>query len=425
MSEEKDLQKTMYRKGMRRGIIGTIIVCAVLVFAGGMFLNHSGSKTRIRVQATEDGKQITKVLSYDSLLDQSTVDKINYLAADIQANYYEDVDVDAMKEGLYQGLFNALDQYSQYFTKEEYDELMKSDVSGSYSGIGATLNQNSDTKQVTVVSVQDGSPAQEAGIQAGDVIVKADDYTAADMELSEFVSHLKGEEGTKVTVQIYRSSDHSYKDLTLTRKSLEIKTVDSQMLENNVGYIRITEFVQTTTGQFETALNDLKAQGMTSLIVDLRSNPGGLVSSVTDILQNIIPKGMIVYTEDKYNNRNEYQSTGEKQLDMPLVVLVNENSASASEIFAGAVKDRQCGTLIGTTTFGKGIVQGIQNLSDGSGAKMTTSRYYTPNGVCIQGKGIEPDITLEYQFLGNDDQAYSYSLDNQIQKALEVLKDQK
>lgn len=423
--EEKDLQKTMYRKGMRRGIIGTIIVCAVLVFAGGMFLNHSGLKTRIRVQATEDGKQVTKVLSYDSLLDQSTVDKINYLAADIQANYYEDVDVDAMKEGLYQGLFNALDQYSQYFTKEEYDELMKSDVSGSYSGIGATLNQNSDTKQVTVVSVQDGSPAQEAGIQAGDVIVKADDYTAADMELSEFVSHLKGEEGTKVTVQIYRSSDHSYKDLTLTRKSLEIKTVDSQMLENNVGYIRITEFVQTTTGQFETALNDLKAQGMTSLIVDLRSNPGGLVSSVTDILQNIIPKGMIVYTEDKYNNRNEYQSTGEKQLDMPLVVLVNENSASASEIFAGAVKDRQCGTLIGTTTFGKGIVQGIQNLSDGSGAKMTTSRYYTPNGVCIQGKGIEPDITLEYQFLGNDNQAYSYSLDNQIQKALEVLKDQK
>lgn len=423
--EEKDLQKTMYRKGMRRGIIGTIIVCAVLVFAGGMFLNHSGSKTRIRVQATEDGKQVTKVLSYESLLDQSTVDKINYLAADIQANYYEDVDVDAMKEGLYQGLFNALDQYSQYFTKEEYDELMKSDVSGSYSGIGATLNQNSDTKQVTVVSVQDGSPAQEAGIQAGDVIVKADDYTAADMELSEFVSHLKGEEGTKVTVQIYRSSDHSYKDLTLTRKSLEIKTVDSQMLENNVGYIRITEFVQTTTGQFETALNDLKAQGMTSLIVDLRSNPGGLVSSVTDILQNIIPKGMIVYTEDKYNNRNEYQSTGEKQLDMPLVVLVNENSASASEIFAGAVKDRQCGTLIGTTTFGKGIVQGIQNLSDGSGAKMTTSRYYTPNGVCIQGKGIEPDITLEYQFLGNDDQAYSYSLDNQIQKAMEVLKDQK
>ena len=423
--EEKDLQKTMYRKGMRRGIIGTIIVCAVLVFAGGMFLNHSGLKTRIRVQATEDGKQVTKVLSYDSLLDQSTVDKINYLAADIQANYYEDVDVDAMKEGLYQGLFNALDQYSQYFTKEEYDELMKSDVSGSYSGIGATLSQNSDTKQVTVVSVQDGSPAQEAGIQAGDVIVKADDYTAADMELSEFVSHLKGEEGTKVTVQIYRSSDHSYKDLTLTRKSLEIKTVDSQMLENNVGYIRITEFVQTTTGQFETALNDLKAQGMTSLIVDLRSNPGGLVSSVTDILQNIIPKGMIVYTEDKYNNRNEYQSTGEKQLDMPLVVLVNENSASASEIFAGAVKDRQCGTLIGTTTFGKGIVQGIQNLSDGSGAKMTTSRYYTPNGVCIQGKGIEPDITLEYQFLGNDDQAYSYSLDNQIQKALEVLKDQK
>lgn len=422
--EEKDIQKTMYRKGMRRGIIGTVIVCAVIVLAGGMILNYSGTKTKIRVKATENGKTITKVQTYDSLLDQETVNKINYLAADIRANYYEDVDIDTMKEGLYQGLFNALDQYSQYYTKEEYDELLKSDVSGSYSGIGATLNQNSETKQVTVVSVQDGSPAQEAGIQAGDVIIKADDYTAANMTLSDFVSHLKGEEGTTVNVQIYRESDHSYKDLTLTRKQLDISTVDAQMLDNHTGYIRITEFVQPTTSQFENALDSLKAQGMTGLIVDLRSNPGGLVSSVTDILQNIIPKGMIVYTEDKYNNRVEYQSTGEKQLDVPLVVLVNENSASASEIFAGAVKDRQCGTLIGTTTFGKGIVQGLQNLTDGSGVKLTTSRYYTPNGVCIQGTGIEPDITLEYQFLGTEEQPYSYALDNQIQKALEVLKTQ-
>lgn len=422
--EEKDFQKKMYRKGVRHGVFAAVIICAVLVFAGNAFGAMRSQKTQVRVTATEDGKQVSKVQTYDSVLDKDTVDKINYLAANIQAGYYEDVDAEALKNGLYQGLFNALDEYSQYFTKEEYEEMFNSSIAGSYSGIGATLQQDTETKQVTVIKVQEGSPADQAGMLVGDIIVKADDYKAAGMELSEFVSHLKGEEGTTVNVNVYRESENRYLDMEITRAKLDIATVEHTMLADKTGYIQITEFVENTTSQFEDALEDLKQQGMTGLIVDLRNNPGGMLSSVTDILQDIVPEGMIVYTEDKYHNRQEYVSTGEKTLQVPLVVLVNENSASASEIFAGAVKDRECGTLIGTTTFGKGIVQGLQELSDGSAIKMTTSRYYTPNGICIQGTGIDPDIELEYEFLGTEDQSYDYSLDNQIQKALEVLKEQ-
>lgn len=422
--EEKDIQKKMYQKGVRHGVLAAVVICAILVFAGSMLNNNRHQKTQVRVTVTEDGEQVSKVQSYDSVLDQDTVDKINYLAANIQAGYYEEVDAEALKEGIYQGLFNALDEYSQYYTKDEYEEMFNSSIAGSYSGIGATLQQDQETKQITVIKVQEGSPAAEAGLMVGDIIVKADDYKAASMELSEFVTHLKGEEGTKVNVNVYRESENRYLDMEITRAKLDIATVEYTMLADKTGYIQITEFVENTTGQFEAALDDLKQQGMTGLIVDLRNNPGGMLSSVTDILQDIVPEGMIVYTEDKYHNRQEYVSTGEKTLQVPLVVLVNENSASASEIFAGAVKDRECGTLIGTTTFGKGIVQGLQELKDGSAMKMTTSRYYTPNGICIQGTGIDPDIELEYEFLGNEDQSYDYSLDNQIQKALEVLKAQ-
>ncbi len=422
--EEKDIQKKMYQKGVCHGVLAAVVICAILVFAGSMLNNNRHQKTQVRVTVTEDGEQVSKVQSYDSVLDQDTVDKINYLAANIQAGYYEEVDAEALKEGIYQGLFNALDEYSQYYTKDEYEEMFNSSIAGSYSGIGATLQQDQETKQITVIKVQEGSPAAEAGLMVGDIIVKADDYKAASMELSEFVTHLKGEEGTKVNVNVYRESENRYLDMEITRAKLDIATVEYTMLADKTGYIQITEFVENTTGQFEAALDDLKQQGMTGLIVDLRNNPGGMLSSVTDILQDIVPEGMIVYTEDKYHNRQEYVSTGEKTLQVPLVVLVNENSASASEIFAGAVKDRECGTLIGTTTFGKGIVQGLQELKDGSAMKMTTSRYYTPNGICIQGTGIDPDIELEYEFLGNEDQSYDYSLDNQIQKALEVLKAQ-
>ena len=202
---------------------------------------------------------------------------------------------------------------------------------------------------------------------------------------------------------------------------MALPVVSSEMLENNTGYIAVTEFTEAGVDQFRSALTDLENQGMESLIVDLRDNPGGVLDSVCDMLDMILPEGLIVYTEDREGNRQEYYSTDNESMDIPLVVLVNENSASASEIFAGAIQDRDAGTILGTTTYGKGVVQSIRGLEDGSAFKLTTHRYFTPGGTCIQDIGITPDVELEYQFLGGADDTYTHSLDNQIQAALELL----
>ena len=418
----EEVRREAYRKGRRRGTLRTIIVCLVIAVCAVGVIKTRSDKTTVAVTVTdEDGEQSTEYVTYDSLLDSETVDKINKIAAAIQSSYYEDVDTEELTEGLFQGLFNALDVYSQYYTAEEYADLYATSIEGSYSGIGATLQEDADTGLPTVIKVQSDSPAEEAGIQVGDVLIAADEYESADMDLTEFVSHVKGEEGTTVVLTVYREGEEDYLEIEVERRQLTIESVVWEMLENDTGYIQISEFSDSTTEQFEEALTELTEAGMTGLIVDLRDNPGGTLTSVVEILEYIVPEGLIVYTQDKYGNTSEYESTGENAIDIPLAVLVNGSSASASEIFAGAVKDQECGTLIGTTTYGKGIVQGLQELSDGSAIKMTISRYYTPNGVCIQGTGIEPDIELEYEFLGGEDDSYDYSLDNQIQAALDVL----
>ena len=358
------------------------------------------------------------------LLDKNTQTKIQSLAQYIQSNYYEDVDTDTLQEGLYAGLFDNLDVYSQYYTADEAKQLFESNISGTYCGIGASLQQDAETKTVTVMHVYDGSPAQEGGLKEGDVIVSADDYEAASMDLTEFVNHIRGEEDTKVHLVITRSGESENLEFDITRKNLVLPTVTSQMLKNNTGYIQVTEFTEHTTEQFEEALQTLQNQEMTSLIVDLRSNPGGMLTSVCDMLDDILPKGLLVYTEDRSGNREDYNSTDDKSLDLPLAVLVNGYSASASEIFAGAIQDRKAGTIVGTTTYGKGVVQSILSLKDGSAFKLTTSRYFTPNGTCIQGIGITPDVELDYEFTGSEDATYSVDYDNQIQKALEILQQQ-
>ncbi len=410
--------RQIYRKKMVRAVTITVIVCAAVC----AILAWKISDHNIWVSSyypDQDGQR--KTTAYEPVLDRVSIEKINYLAAYIQANYYEEVDRQQLLDGIYKGMYESLDAYSGYYNEEEYQELWSHDVTGTYSGIGATLRQNTDNGQVTVIEVMEGSPAEEAGIRAGDVIVKADSYVADRMSLSEFVGHLQGADGTKVHLVITREGEKGNLELDVTRRELVAQSVHVQMLENCIGYIQITDFTNQTTGQFEAALEELNTQGMKGLIVDLRDNPGGMLDAVTEILDQILPEGLLVYTEDRAGNREEFRSTDENQLAVPLAVLVNENSASASEIFAGAVKDRGCGTLIGTKTYGKGIVQGIQALKDGTAVKLTVSRYYTPNGICIQGTGIEPDITLEYKFLGKDGQDYEPGLDNQIQKAVEVL----
>ncbi len=401
--KRKKKKKSGFGKGFAAGAVVMAVVCTSL------FVLTSG------VRGLSAGSGV---------LDNSTKTKIQSLAQFIQSNYYEDVDTETFQEGLYAGLFENLDVYSQYYTADEAKELFETNVSGTYCGIGASLQQDAETKTVTVMHVYDGSPAQENGLKEGDVIVSADDYDASSMDLSEFITHVRGEENTQVHLVIARSGESENLEFDITRKNLVLPTVTSQMLKNNTGYIQVTEFTEHTTEQFEEALQTLQDQGMTALIVDLRSNPGGMLTSVCDMLDDILPKGLLVYTEDRSGNREDYNSTDDKSLDLPLAVLVNGNSASASEIFAGAIQDRKAGTIVGTTTYGKGVVQSILSLKDGSAFKLTTSRYFTPNGTCIQGIGITPDVELDYEFTGPEDATYSVDYDNQIQKALEILQQQ-
>lgn len=399
------------KSGFWKGFIGGVIVAVVAMFA------LSGINRIVKSGG------FLNAVSAQKVLDSQTEEKIEALAQYIQGSYYEDVDVETLREGLFRGLFDNLDVYSQYYTAEEYQSLYESSVSGTYCGIGASLQQDAENKSVTIVHVYDGSPAMEAGLQQGDMILTADGYDATEMDLTEFVSHIRGEENSEVHLVIYRNGEE--KEFDITRKNLVLPTVSHEMMRDQTGYIDVTEFTDATPKQFTEALEDLKTQGMESLIIDLRSNPGGMLTAVCDMLDEILPEGLLVYTEDRAGNRKEYNSTDEASLDVPIVVLVDQYSASASEIFAGAIQDRKAGTILGTTTYGKGVVQTIRGLKDGSAFKVTTNRYFTPGGTCIQDVGIKPDVELEYEFLGGENDAYSHELDNQIQKALEILNDKK
>lgn len=404
-------RKSNFGKGIAVGVLITLLF--VLVVAGGAFLSFSLVKMN-KSTAAEGAEDDKKTVS------QKDVEKKAGEIADlIEQYYYEDVDENAMIEGIYGGMVDGLgDQYSTYFTEEEYASFNES-TTGVYYGIGAVLTQNLNTKIVTILHVYPGTPAEEAGVRDGDVIAKVGDIEGDSMELSELVSHIKGEEGTKVHLELIRAGEKDHIELDVERRQIEVPTVQYQMLEGEVGLVQITEFSSSTTEQFSEAVKELQSQGMKSMIVDLRDNPGGVLQSVCAILDEILPEGMLVYTEDKYGSRSEFKSD-EKCMNLPMAVLINENSASASEIFAGAIKDYEYGTLIGTTTFGKGIVQTIIPMQDGSAVKVTTAKYFTPKGNYIHEVGIEPDIELEYEYQG-EDETYNPLHDNQVLKALEVL----
>lgn len=408
-------KKSAFYKGLTIGGLTVLAMCLVVFLVIPM--------TRIS-RAKKDLTEMSQAAAESSeLLTPSVQSKIERLVASIHQYYYEEVDEDKLVQGLYKGLFEGIgDKYSAYYTPEEYESMMISATS-SLSGIGAVLQQNPDTMQVTFNHIYEGSPAEKSGIQSGDILVQVDDITATSMELSELVTHIRGEKGSVVHLKIYRKGNSGYLELDVTRDIVDVPTVSGQMVDDEIGYIMIAEFGDKTAEEFADAVKELEAQGMKSMIVDLRDNPGGMITSVTDILDQILPEGVTVWTEDKNGNRKEYKSDA-ACMDYPMVVLINENSASSSEIFAGAIRDYKYGTLIGTTTFGKGIVQSIRKMADGSAFKLTTAKYYTPNGENIQGEGIDPDIELEYEYLDPDAKTYDMMQDNQILKAIEVLEKQ-
>ena len=359
----------------------------------------------------------------DHAVNKESVQKAKAIESLIDKYYLDKIDNDELESYLYKGLMAGLgDPYSTYYTAEEYKELTE-DTEGVYRGIGVTMQKDVSTGAVTVVKCFEGAPGAEAGLQPQDQLVKVNGEDITDKELSEVVKMIKTSESDTVTLTILREGESDYREVEVTLDTVEAPMVEHEMLDNKIGYITINQFAETTASQYETALEDLNNQGMERLIVDVRDNPGGLLTSVCDVLDSMLPEELLVYTEDKNGKKSEYNATGTDQFDKPMVILVNGNSASAAEIFSGALQDYKVAKLVGTTTFGKGIVQQIFNLSDGSAVKMTISKYYTPSGRCIHGTGLEPDIEVDLPDELKNQVSIDKSEDTQLQKAIETVKE--
>ena len=364
--------------------------------------------------------------SDEELMSDYFVSKMELLVQLIDQYYMYDISVEDMRIGAYKGLLEGLgDPYTCYYTVDEFNDLMES-TSGTYYGIGAVVQQNLKTMYITIVKPYVDGPAYNAGMLPGDIIYKVDDVDVTGMDIDKVVSMMKGPEGTVVKVSVIRDGESDPVELTITRAQIEIETIEFEMLDNNIGYIAISGFDEPTPKQFKDALKVLKLQGMKGLVIDLRNNGGGLLDAVVEMLDYILPKGMIVYTEDKYGNKEEFHGTDKDVLDIPMSVIINGNSASAAEIFAAAMQDYEAATLVGTTSFGKGIVQTILPLTDGTAVKITISRYFTPKGVCIHGEGVTPDIEEELNEELTQMVVIPHDQDNQLQTAIkEVLKQMK
>ena len=392
----------MKNKEFKKGI--AIGVAATLVVTGAVFTSYQ------------------KVLfpKGNALSDVKTVQKLNYLEELIDEEYLDEKDESSLREGLYAGLLAGLkDPYSTYYTAEQYKELNTSNE-GSYVGIGAVL-QKDDTGGAKIIQLYEGGPGEQAGLKKGDVIKAVDGADVTDKETSDIASMVRDSEKASVTLTIQRENEEKTRDVKVEIRDVEIQTVSHEMLSGDTGYIRISEFSEVTSEQYKKAFADLKDQGMKKLVADLRDNPGGLLTAVCGVLRQILPEGLIVYTEDKNGKREEETCDGKNKLDMPLAVLVNGNSASASEIFAGAVKDYGIGTIVGITTYGKGVVQTIQPLTDGSAVKITIAKYFTPKGNDINKKGITPDVEAELSGDITDWTELTHKEDTQLQTALKEI----
>lgn len=353
-----------------------------------------------------------------SVVSDDTEKKLKNMKYLISEYFLDEYDEKELEDGLLEGYVSGLDDpYSVYYDEENTKALMES-VQGEYSGIGAVLSQDLETGVITMIRIYEDSPAMKAGLKDGDILYKVGDIEVTGEDLSEMVTHIKGEKGTEVELTVYRDGVAEPITVTAIRDEIEIETVTYEMLPDSIGYIAISEFEEKTCGQYEEAIDKLNSQGMKGLIVDLRNNPGGSLTAVCDMADVMLPEGLIVYTEDKNGEKTEYKSTAAEVFDKPLVVLVNGNSASASEIYSGAIQDHGIGTIVGTPTYGKGVVQSVFDLNDGTCLKLTVSEYFTPNGRTIHGEGVTPDVEVEYEADEKNPEK-----DNQLDKAVEVIKE--
>lgn len=349
--------------------------------------------------------------------------KLAAIEGAISEYYVGELDTDKMEQGIYKGFVAAVgDPYTTYYTPEEFASFMEKS-SGVYAGIGVQMTVDTSDNTITVTDVFPGSPAEKGGMLPKDKIIGAEGQTLNGDQFDEAPKIIKGEPGSTVKVKIFRPSEDKTYDLEMVRENVIYPSVTYEMLEDQIGYIQIRQFEELTYDQFKEALTALEADSARGIIIDLRNNTGGLLHITEQIADELIPKGIIVSTKDN-TGKVEETYADDKYTDIPLVVLVNEQSASASEVLSGALKDHNRASLVGTRTFGKGIVQSIMPLSDGSAIKVTTSQYFTPSGVCIQGEGIEPDYKERLAPELMIKSKLEYEEDTQLHKAIEVLNEQ-
>ncbi len=333
--------------------------------------------------------------------------KYKALEQSIKREFYKKPDEKKLEDATYKGLFSGLDDvYSAYYTADEMKQLLEV-ATGKYVGIGFVVGADKATGAIRVESVMNNSPAKESGVKKGDLVVAVNGKKYSYMEMDIAVKNIRGPENTSVKITFLR--DGKKIDKTITRKEIKIVSIESKMLEDKIGYINIKSFEEETAEDFRKALASLEAQGMKALIIDVRDDGGGLLTVVEDICDRILGKAVIVYTKDRQGKKEYLKSSDKEKIDKPIVVLTNRSSASASEILTGAVLDNKAGISIGETTYGKGLVQGMLKLKDGSGYKLTTAQYFTPNGNYIDKKGIKPTIEVKDK-------------DQQLLKAIEYLK---
>ena len=358
----------------KRALIYSIILVIVTIICTSMFQITLGNKVII-------SKNLYELYSkYDKLLGLENV---------IESEYYQKVSEEDLIDGALKGLFEGLnDPYSQYYTSDEFQTL-KEQTSGSFVGIGVYIGVNSENDKITIISPREGSPAQKSGIKSGDVVVKVNGKSIESKTVDEVIKQIKGKENTTVNLTVER--DGKEIDFDITRKTIVTKSVSSEVKEDNIGYLRITSFDENTYKEFKENLSNLKEKGIKGLVIDLRDNPGGLLDVCVDIADDLIGEGTIVYTKDN-SGKKEYYKSDKNELDMPMAVLINGGSASASEILTAALVDNNKAVAIGETSFGKGLVQSVKGLKDGTGYKLTTAQYFTPNDNYINGKGITPKI---------------------------------
>lgn len=348
------------------------------------------------------------------------ISKMLLIKNDLYKYYDGTIDENTLNENAIKGMVNSLnDPYTVFMDSKEFEQF-NAVTQGNYVGVGVEVDVQNN--QITIVAVLDNSPAKQSGMAAGDIIKSVNGTSVGGNDLDKAVSMIKGPEGTAVKIGLYRKDKGDF-ELTLQRKKVQTNTVTGEMVDNTVGYIDVSMFDENTDKNFARELDDLNGKKMKGLILDLRGNPGGLVDICQNMLSNFIAKDeVLVYMIDKYNHKQVYNSNGGEYLDLPVVILVDGNSASASEIFSGAMSEYKRALLIGTKTFGKGVVQQILDTGDGTALKVTTAKYYTPNGININHQGIKPDIEVAYPD-NLKDKPYDRNLDPQFNKALETIKE--